>query len=72
MIQLPNIVDYVVYVAAVFRVGAVPVFSLNSHGLAEITHFIRTTSAAGYIGSTRAGADAAVLQETFPDLLMIT
>lgn len=72
VIQLPNIVDYVVYVAAVFRVGAVPVFSLNSHGLAEITHFIRTTSAAGYIGSTRAGADAAVLQETFPDLLMIT
>ena len=71
VIQLPNIVDYVIYVAAVFRLGAIPIFSLNSHGRAEITHFIRTTAARGYIGSARAGVKAAELQQEFPGLLLI-
>lgn len=49
LIQLPNTSDYLRVVFGVFRLGAVPVFSLPAHRNSEISYFLRLTGARGYV-----------------------
>lgn len=49
VVQLPNIVDYLVIVNAIFRLGAVPLFALPAHRRADIQHFLNESGAKGYI-----------------------
>lgn len=49
LIQLPNTSDYLRVVFGVFRLGAVPVFSLPAHRNSEISHFLRLSGARVYV-----------------------
>ncbi|WP_018016709.1 (2,3-dihydroxybenzoyl)adenylate synthase [Corynebacterium capitovis] len=49
VVQLPNIVDYVVAVFGLFELGALPVFALPAHRGAELQHFVRATRASGLV-----------------------
>ncbi|WP_066904997.1 (2,3-dihydroxybenzoyl)adenylate synthase [Millisia brevis] len=49
VVQLPNIAEYVWMLFGVFRIGAIPVFSLPAHRHREITHFVEKSGAAGYL-----------------------
>ena len=49
LLQLPNCVDYVVAVFAVFRLGALPVFALPAHREREIGQFAQIADAAAYV-----------------------
>ena len=49
VVQLPNIVEYVVAIGAVFRLGARPVFALPAHRQAELTHFVNQSGAKALI-----------------------
>ncbi|MBV7294634.1 AMP-binding protein [Corynebacterium sp. TAE3-ERU12] len=55
VVQLPNIVEYVVVILGLFRIGAVPIFALPAHRRAEITHFIEVSGACGYITAGKVG-----------------
>ncbi|MGW0468901.1 (2,3-dihydroxybenzoyl)adenylate synthase [Streptomyces sp. NPDC003027] len=58
VVQLPNVPEFVVCVFALMRAGAVPVFCPLSLRTAEVSHLVRLTQAAGYIGpSTYQGFD---------------
>lgn len=50
VLQLPNSADFVIVAFALFRIGAVPVFSLASHRSVEIGHLARLSGARWYIG----------------------
>ncbi|NEX77950.1 (2,3-dihydroxybenzoyl)adenylate synthase [Bacillus thermocopriae] len=49
VVQLPNIIPYVEVVFALFKMGALPVFSLPSHRFSEISYFCRFSEAKAYI-----------------------
>jgi len=49
VLQLPNIVEYTEVLFAVFRLGALPVFSLPAHRASEIGYFCRFSDAAAYV-----------------------
>ncbi|GAB1689866.1 (2,3-dihydroxybenzoyl)adenylate synthase [Krasilnikovia sp. M28-CT-15] len=49
VLQLPNVGEFVVVAFALFRVGAVPVFSLASHRASEIRHLAELSGAVGYV-----------------------
>lgn len=49
VVQLPNCVEYVVTVFAIFRLGALPVFALPSHREVELEQFCRISDAAAHI-----------------------
>lgn len=49
VVQLPNCVEYVVAVFAIFRLGALPVFALPSHREVELEQFCRTSDAAAHV-----------------------
>ncbi|WP_297008001.1 (2,3-dihydroxybenzoyl)adenylate synthase, partial [uncultured Corynebacterium sp.] len=51
IVQLPNSVTYLETVFALWRLGAVPVFSLPAHGSAEIRHFAAHTPARFYVST---------------------
>lgn len=58
VLQLPNTVDYLVAVFAIFRIGAIPLFTLPAHRRADIQHFLKESEAKGYIVAGRhAGFD---------------
>ncbi|QQZ13094.1 (2,3-dihydroxybenzoyl)adenylate synthase [Rhodococcus sp. 21391] len=58
VVQLPNIVEYVEVIFAVFRLGALPVFALPAHRVQEISYFCSFTDAAAYVVTdTHAGFD---------------
>ena len=58
VVQLPNIVEYVEVIFAVFRLGALPVFALPAHRAQEISYFCSFADAAAYvITDTHAGFD---------------
>ncbi|MDV7240905.1 MULTISPECIES: (2,3-dihydroxybenzoyl)adenylate synthase [Rhodococcus] len=58
VVQLPNIVEYVEVVFALFRLGALPVFALPAHREHEVSYFCSFTDAAAYIVTDRhAGFD---------------
>lgn len=50
VVQLPNSIVFLEVVLALFRLGAVPVFALPSHGSLEVQHFCRIAEAAAYVG----------------------
>lgn len=49
VVQLPNRGEFVVVMYALLRIGAIPVFALPAHRVAEITHFIECTEAIAYV-----------------------
>ncbi|WJY68447.1 (2,3-dihydroxybenzoyl)adenylate synthase [Corynebacterium auris] len=49
IIQLPNILDYLVAVFAIFELGALPVFALPAHRHAELAHFAQSADASAFI-----------------------
>ena len=49
VVQLPNVAGYVEMVFALFKIGALPVFSLPSHRYNEIRYFCEFTEAKAYI-----------------------
>lgn len=53
IIQLPNCVAYLEAVFALWRIGAVPVFSLPAHGSSEILHFASHAPARHYLSTAR-------------------
>ncbi|WP_241385587.1 (2,3-dihydroxybenzoyl)adenylate synthase [Rhodococcus sp. CH91] len=62
VLQLPNIVEYVEVLFAVFRLGALPVFALPAHRASEIGYFCRFSDAAAYvIAAEHGGFDYRVL-----------
>src|SRR6478735_2953299 len=58
VVELPNIVEYVEVIFAVFRLGALPVFALPAHRSQEISYFCSFADAAAYVVTdTHAGFD---------------
>lgn len=53
VVQLPNIVEFVVVCVALFRVGVIPVLALPAHRQTEITQLCLHTDAAGYVVADR-------------------
>ena len=53
IVQMPNSVAYLEAVFAIWRLGAVPVFSLPAHGSHEIRHFASHAPARVYVGTAR-------------------
>ncbi|WP_033341850.1 (2,3-dihydroxybenzoyl)adenylate synthase [Catenuloplanes japonicus] len=49
VVQLPNVGDYLPVVLGLFRLGALPVFTLPSHRRAEIGHIAAATDAVAYV-----------------------
>ncbi|MFE7077307.1 (2,3-dihydroxybenzoyl)adenylate synthase [Streptomyces sp. NPDC057620] len=49
VVQLPNVVEFVVVCFGLFRLGAKPVFALPSHRASEIRHLLEISGAAGYV-----------------------
>lgn len=48
-VQLPNCIEFVETIFALFRLGAIPVFALPSDRLHEITHILSTSGASAYV-----------------------
>ena len=58
VVQLPNVVEFVVVYLALNRIGAIPVMALRAHRHAEVRHFLRASGAVGYvIGDVVGGFD---------------
>ena len=53
IVQMQNSVAYLEAVFAIWRLGAVPVFSLPAHGSHEIRHFASHAPARVYVGTVR-------------------
>lgn len=49
VVQLPNVVELVELLFALFRLGAIPVLALPAHRLLEIESFARQTEAVAYV-----------------------
>ena len=49
VVQLPNIIPYVETIFALFKLGALPIFSLPSHRYSEIRYFCEFSEAKAYI-----------------------
>ncbi|MEU6862310.1 AMP-binding protein [Streptomyces sp. NPDC046876] len=49
VVQLPNAPEFPAVCFALFRLGAVPVFSLTSHRASEIRHLLEISGAAAYV-----------------------
>ena len=49
VVQLPNVIEYVEVVFALFKIGALPVFALPSHRYNEISYFCEFSEAKAYI-----------------------
>ncbi|AZA12115.1 2,3-dihydroxybenzoate-AMP ligase [Corynebacterium gerontici] len=76
VVQLPNIVEYLIDVLALFRIGALPVFALIAHRRSEIEHFINASGARAFITTTaHAGYNhselALKLSQDYPELVTL-
>jgi len=49
VVQLPNIVAFVVVYLALNRINAIPVMALRAHRHAEVRHFLRASGAVAYV-----------------------
>lgn len=63
IVQLPNSIVFMEAIFALWRLGAVPVFSLPAHGSTEIKHFAQHTPAAFYISTARPSKHLARVHE---------
>ncbi len=73
VVHLPNTVEYVEVVFALFELGALPVFALAAHRAAEIRQICTSATARGYITVDRVGATnyndiAADIAAEYPDV----
>lgn len=73
VVQLPNSVEFPAVCFALFRLGAVPVFSLTSHRASEIRHLCEISGAVAYaLPASHRGFDhlsaALALREELPTL----
>lgn len=58
VVQLPNVPEFVIAAFALMRVGVAPVLCPVTHRAPEVSHLVRVTQAAGYVGpSTYQGFD---------------
>lgn len=75
VVQLPNSVVFLEVIFALFRLGAVPVFALPSHGSLEVHHFCRIAETVAYVGSSRAQGNAKavvdMLRSDQPSMIII-
>ncbi|WP_430336043.1 (2,3-dihydroxybenzoyl)adenylate synthase [Rhodococcus sp. ACT016] len=76
VVHLPNTVEYVEVVFALFEIGALPVFALAAHRSAEIRQFCTAASARGYatvdtFGLTSYAGTAAEIAAEFPDIATV-
>lgn len=55
VVHMPNTAEFVEVVFALFELGAIPVFALAAHRIAEIRQFCAASSARGYVTVDRAG-----------------
>lgn len=73
IVHMPNTVEYVEVVFALFEIGALPVFALAAHRSAEIHQFCTAATARGYVtvdkfGLTSYGDLATEIDTDFPDV----
>ncbi|GAB3274443.1 (2,3-dihydroxybenzoyl)adenylate synthase [Kineosporia babensis] len=73
VVHLPNVPSFIVFVYAIWELGAIPVFSPAAHRRTEIEHFVEVTEAKAYVTISRHdGADlsalAADLLDKWPSL----
>ncbi len=68
IIQLPNSVAYLETVFAVWRLGAIPVFSLPAHGSAEIRHFASHAPARFYVSTATPNRHLARVHRDIADI----
>ncbi|MGX6510747.1 (2,3-dihydroxybenzoyl)adenylate synthase [Rhodococcus sp. SJ-2] len=73
IVHMPNTVEYVEVVFALFEIGALPVFALAAHRSAEIRQFCTAATARGYVtvdkfGLTSYGDLATEIDTDFPDV----
>ncbi|MEV1292132.1 AMP-binding protein [Pseudonocardia sp. NPDC049635] len=62
VVQLPNVVEYVPLVFALFEIGAIPVLALAAHARNEIAYFVDLADARAYITvESHDGSDLAAL-----------
>lgn len=65
IVQLPNTIEYVSSVLALFRIGALPVFALPAHRETELTQFCRIADATAHIvAATSWGTDMTSVTDT--------
>ncbi len=50
LVHLPNIPEFISVIFALFRIGAIPVYALPAHRIAEVEHFANGADTVGYIG----------------------
>lgn len=50
VVHLPNSIEFILVICALFRLGAVPALALPAHRRSEIGQMCRTTAAVAYIG----------------------
>ncbi|MFJ2743758.1 (2,3-dihydroxybenzoyl)adenylate synthase [Streptomyces sp. NPDC087440] len=53
VVQLPNRVEFLTTVVALFGLGAIPVLALPGHRREEITHLVNASDAVAYVGPDR-------------------
>jgi 2,3-dihydroxybenzoate-AMP ligase len=73
VVQLPNIVEFVVVYLALNRINAIPVMALRAHRHSEVRHFLRASGAVAYViadvvGSFDYRAMADAMAAEFPAL----
>lgn len=76
VVHMPNTVEYVEVVFALFEIGALPVFSLAAHRAGDITGFCAATGAVAYVSVDRFGATdysaiAAEIAQAHPGLFTV-
>ncbi|MFT4264731.1 MAG: AMP-binding protein [Nocardioides sp.] len=57
VVALPNIPEFVAVIAAIFRMGAIPIFALPTHGPLELGQFIELADPAALVVASARGAD---------------
>ncbi|MDP2513966.1 AMP-binding protein [Photobacterium damselae subsp. piscicida] len=68
VMQLSNSCQFAVTLFGLLRAGIIPVMALPAHGLAEIEHFMRISSAKGYIGEGLSGQQMVDALQKQPNL----
>ncbi len=76
VVQLPNIVEFVVVYLALNRINAIPVMALRAHRHAEVRHFLRASGGVAYVIADVVGhfdfrAMASEMAAEFPALAQV-
>ncbi|AWB81242.1 2,3-dihydroxybenzoate-AMP ligase [Corynebacterium yudongzhengii] len=75
IVQLPNCIAYLEAIFGIWRIGAIPVFTLPAHGARDIIHFHRQAPARFHLGPTKGDRHhrrvLAQLAEKAPELTLL-